>query len=165
MGLEALQEKTGEPASSLFQVKMRKRKKEVGVAQSCQSDTTEPTEHLLWRQMRTIPINGCGGVSSSLPGQEYCRPYFVFCIRPLFLSKKEEEIRSDWAKLTSLLTSLSLWVCLGTLVAHCLLRQEWSSSSYCRFAVCHYDNRLLTTHSYHSPSMPCLLVLVYHFFI
>ena len=27
MGLEALQEKTGEPASSLFQVKMRKRKK------------------------------------------------------------------------------------------------------------------------------------------
>ena len=28
MGLEALQEKTGESASSLFQVKMRKRKKE-----------------------------------------------------------------------------------------------------------------------------------------
>ena len=35
MGLEALQEKTGEPASSLFQVKMRKRKKESEVTQSC----------------------------------------------------------------------------------------------------------------------------------
>ena len=41
MGLEALQEKTGEPASSLFQVKMRKRESEV--AQSCPSQT--PVSH------------------------------------------------------------------------------------------------------------------------
>lgn len=57
-----------------------------------------------------------GGVSSSLPGQEYCRPDFPFSASPLFLSRRKEGMKW-WAELTSLLTSLSLWVCLRTLVA------------------------------------------------
>ena len=119
MGLEALQEKTGEPASSLFQVKMRKRKKVKSLSR-VQVRHQWATNTLLWRQkLRTIRINSCGGqgeVSSSLPGQEYCRPYFHFSASPLFLSKKEGG-NKDWAELTSLLTSLSLWMGLRTLVA------------------------------------------------
>ena len=115
------------------------------------------TNTLLWRQKsRTIQINGCGGCFFFSPWSGILQALFpFFCIAFVSLQEGRREW-NDWAELTSLLTSLSLWMGLGTLVAPLFAQAElvlWFLLSLCSLSLWQQTPNYIPSYS---PPAHCL---------